>query len=257
MYFCENLSLMILKNVSVDCVIFGFENNRLNVLLWQAEPELLEKFLTTKAEYDQIKILFEKNPALGSDHYWGLIGTHLPTEEDLDDYAKKVLQVTTGLDDVYLKQLQTFGRLDRIPHYRVLTVVYYALINPEYHDMQKSPLAKSVKWFDINNLPDVIFDVKEIIAKALEKLREEVQYHPVGFHLLPEKFTLTQLQTLYEVILDTKLDTRNFRKKIQKMELLIDTNEKQTNVAHRAAKLYSFEPKIYNKLVKDGINFRI
>lgn len=248
---------MILKNISVDCVIFGFENNRLNVLLWQAEPELLEKFLTSKEEYEQIKILFEKNPALGSDNYWGLIGTHLPTEEDLDEYAKKVLQVTTGLDDVYLKQLQTFGKSDRIPHYRVLTVAYYALINPEYHDMQKSPLAKSVKWFDIEQLPEVIFDVKEIIATALEKLREDVQYHPVGFHLLPEKFTLTQLQTLYEVILNTELDTRNFRKKIQKMDLLIDTNEKQTNVAHRAAKLYSFEPKAYSKLVKEGLNFRI
>lgn len=248
---------MILKNISVDCVIFGFKNDKLNVLLWQAEPELLEKFLTTREEYEQIKILFEKNPALKSDDYWGLIGTHLPTEEDLDGYAKKILQTATGLDNVYLKQVKTFGALNRVPHFRVLTVAYYALINPDYHDLKLSPIAKAVKWFDINNLPNVIFDVKEIIDKALKKLREEVQYHPVGFHLLPDKFTLTQLQTMYEVILDKKLDTRNFRKKIQNMGLLIDTNQKQTNVAHRAAKLYSFDLNIYRHLVEEGLNFRI
>lgn len=248
---------MILKNISVDCVIFGFKNDKLNVLLWQAEPELLEKFLITKEEYKQIKILFEKNPALKSDDYWGLIGTHLPTEEDLDGYAKKILQTATGLDDIYLKQVKTFGALNRVPHFRVLTVAYYALINPDYHDLKLSPLAKAVKWFDINNLPNVIFDVREIIDNALKKLREEVQYHPVGFHLLPDKFTLTQLQTMYEVILDKKLDTRNFRKKIQNMGLLIDTNQKQTNVAHRAAKLYSFDMNIYRQLVEEGLNFRI
>lgn len=248
---------MILQNISVDCVIFGFKNDKLNVLLWQAEPELLEKFLTTKEEYEQIKIIFEKNPALKSDDYWGLIGTHLPTEEDLDGYAKKILQTATGLDNVYLKQVKTFGTPKRVPHYRVITVAYYALINPDYHDLKLSPLAKSVKWFDIDHLPQVIFDSKEIIERALKKLREEVQYHPVGFHLLPEKFTLTQLQTMYEVILDKKLDTRNFRKKIQNMGLLIDTNEKQTNVAHRAAKLYSFDTNIYRQLVEEGLNFRI
>ena len=248
---------MILKNISVDCVIFGFQNDKLNVLLWQANPELLENFLTTEEEYEQIKILFEKNPALGSDNFWGLIGTHLPTEEDLDGYAKKILQIATGLDNVYLKQVKTFGSLNRVPHYRVLTVAYYSLINPDYHDLKLSPISKSVKWFDINNLPNIIFDVKEIIDTSLKKLREEAQYHPVGFHLLPEKFTLTQLQTLYEVILKEKLDTRNFRKKIMNMGLLVDTNEKQTNVAHRAAKLYSFDIDIYNQLVEKGLNFRI
>ncbi len=248
---------MILKNVSVDCVIFGFKNDKLNVLLWQAEPELLETFLTTKQEYEEIKILFEKNPALGSEDFWGLIGTHLPTEEDLNSYAKKILQKATGLNDVYLKQVKTFGSLNRVPHYRVLTVAYYALINPDYHDLKLSALAKNLKWFEINNLPNVIFDTKEIIHEALTKLREEALYHPVGFHLLPEKFTLTQLQTLYEVILDKKLDTRNFRKKIQNMGLLADTNEKQINVAHRAAKLYSFDRDIYDKLVEEGLNFRI
>lgn len=97
---------MILKNISVDCVIFGFNNDKLNVLLWQANPELLEKFLNTKEEYEQIKVLFENNPALESDKYWGLIGTHLPTEEDLDDYAKKILQTATGLEEIYLNKFK-------------------------------------------------------------------------------------------------------------------------------------------------------
>lgn len=248
---------MILKNISVDCVVFGFQNNKINVLLWQAEPGLIEKFLTTEQAYEESKVIFEKNPALKSDKFWGLIGTHLPTDENLDEYAKKILKVSTGLKDIFLKQVQTFGNKNRVPHYRVLTVAYYALINPEYHNLELSSIAKSVKWFEIDKLPDLIFDSKEIIFSALKKLREEVQYHPVGFHLLPEKFTLTQLQTLYEVILDKKLDTRNFRKKIQNMDLLIDTNEKQTNVAHRAAKLYKFDVSIYNRLKEEGLNFRI
>ena len=248
---------MILKSISVDCVIFGFNNNKLNVLLWQAEPELLEEFLTKKEEYEQIKMIIDGNPALKSEKFWGLIGTHLPSDEDLDGYAKKILQTTTGIEDIYLKQVQTFGATDRVSYNRVLTIAYYALINPDYHDLKLSPLAKAVKWFEIDDLPKVIFDTKDIINKALEKLRAEVQYHPIGFHMLPKKFTLTHLQSLYEVILGKKLDIRNFRKKIQNMNLLVDTNEKQTNVAHRAAKLYSFDVDIYNKLKKEGLNFRI
>lgn len=248
---------MILKNLSIDCVIFGFIENKINVLLWQAEPELLEKHLISAEEYQQLKEIFEENPALRSDKYWGLIGTHLPLEEDLDIYAKKILEVATGLKDVYLKQFKTFGDVGRIPHLRVLTVGYYALINPHYHDLQLSPIAKAVKWFDVKQLPEVIFDVKKIVSAALRTLREEVKCRPVGFHMLPEKFTLTELQTLYEVILDKKLDTRNFRKKIRNMGLLVYTGEKQTKVAHRAAKLYSFDLEIYNKLREEGLNFSI
>jgi 8-oxo-dGTP diphosphatase len=248
---------MILKEISVDCVILGFLKNKLKVLLWQAEPELLENFLSTKEEFEQIRNLFDNNPALASDRYWGLIGTHLPVEEDLDYYAQKILQITTGMEQVYLKQFKTFGSVKRVPHARVLTVAYYALINPENHDIRLSPLAKAARWFDIEKLPDVIFDTSEIISYAIKRLREEVKYHPVGFHLLPEKFTLTQLQLLYEVLLGEKLDTRNFRKKILKMGLLVDSNEKQKNVAHRAARFYSFDIGVYNKLVEEGLNFRI
>ena len=123
--------------------------------------------------------------------------------------------------------------------------------------MSQSELAKILKWFEIDELPKVLFDHTHIINEALKKLREEVKYHPIGFHLLPEKFTLTELQPLYEAILDKKLDTRNFRKKILKMELLVDTMEKQQNVAHRAAKLYSFDIETYTRLTEEGLNFRI
>ena len=123
--------------------------------------------------------------------------------------------------------------------------------------MQQSEMARVLRWFEVDKLPKTLFDHADIIKAALKKLRDEVRYHPVGFHMLPDKFTLTELQTLYEVILDKQLDTRNFRKKIQNMGLLVDTNEKQTNVAHRAAKLYQFDVDIYNQLKEEGLNFRI
>ncbi len=248
---------MILKNISIDCVIFGFKENKLNVLLWQVESEQVKKFFSERDNYDNVKILFEENPIHKTEGYWGLIGTHLPTEEDLDDYAKYLLKRTTGLEDVYLKQVRTFGKVHRVPFLRVLTTAYYAIINPEFHDLKHSDMTKALSWFEVDKLPKILFDHKEIIDKALKKLRDEVRYHPVGFHMLPEKFTLTELQTLYEVILDKPLDTRNFRKKIQNMGLLIDTNEKQTNVAHRAAKLYSFDVDVYNQLKEEGLNFKI
>ncbi|MCK3683289.1 NUDIX hydrolase [Maribellus sp. YY47] len=248
---------MIFKNLSIDCVIFGFRDNKLNVLLWQPEPEIVKKLLILNDVYLEFKEIYENNPALKSDKHWGLIGMHLPVEEDLNDYTKKILEMATGLQNIYLKQFQTFGGINRIPHTRVLTVAYYALINPEYHDLKLSPVAKAVKWFDIDNLPDVAYDAKDIISHALKTLREEAKYHPVGFHLLPDKFTLNELQTLYEVILGKTLDTRNFRKKILNMNLLMDTGEKQKHVAHRAAKLFSFDMEMYNKLREEGLNFSI
>lgn len=247
---------MILKNFSIDCVIFGFKDNKLNVLLYQTESEEVKKFFEEKDNFDNVKILFEENPIHHKKGYWGLIGTHLPDNEDLDEYAKHILTRTTGLKDIYLKQVKTFGKTDRVPFLRVLTTAYYAIINPEYHDLQQSEMTKVLKWFEVDKLPKLIFDHKEIVDASLNKLREMVQSHPIGFQLLPEKFTLTQLQTMYEVILNTKLDTRNFRKKIQKMGLLTDTNEKQTNVAHRAAKLYSFNMEVYEELKKEGAIIR-
>ncbi len=248
---------MLLKNISVDCVIFGFDGERLNVLLWQADPKLLIGVLQQKEEFEQIRFLYDTHPSLSNDHTWGLIGAHAPAETDLDQFAQEITISSTGLNDVYLKQFHTFGSAMRVPYYRVITVGYYALINPRYHNIRQSALTKKMQWFDINALPALCFDHREIISNALSHLRESVQYHPVGFHLLPEKFTLTELQTMYEVILGEKLDIRNFRKKILKMELIEETGEKQANVPHRAARLYRFDQENYEKLVKEGLTFRI
>ena len=186
-----------------------------------------------------------------------LFGEHVPEQQDLDEFAKDLLFQATGLNDVYLQQINAFGSLDRVPYTRVITIGYYALINPDYYKLRQSHLAKSLQWFNLNELPTLCFDHEIIIQQALNKLRQEVMYHPVGFHLLPEKFTLTEIQSLYEVILNKKMDTRNFRKKLAKMELLIDSGEKQQNVAHRAAKLYQFDIQVYEKLKLEGLNFRI
>lgn len=248
---------MILNSISVDCVIFGFDRSGLRVLLNQIDREALLSDLPKHASSDQIRQIYEKHPVLTSDNYWSLFGEHVPEQQDLDEFAKELLFQATGLNDVYLQQINAFGSLDRVPYTRVITIGYYALINPDYYHLKQSNLAKSLQWFNLNELPTVCFDHEIIIQQALNKLRQEVMYHPVGFHLLPEKFTLTEIQSLYEVILNKKMDTRNFRKKLAKMELLIDSGEKQKNVAHRAAKLYKFDIQVYEKLKLDGLNFRI
>lgn len=249
---------MILKNNSIDCVIFGFINDKLCVLLWQTESEEAKRFFMQQDSYENLKEILEENPIhIADSGYWGVIGAHIPMDRDLDEYAKFMLTHITGLNDIYLKQVKTFGKVDRVPFLRVLTTAYYAIINPEYHDLRQSEMAKVLRWVEVDKLPEMmLFDHREIIDTALQKLREMVQTHPIGFKLLPEKFTLTQLQTMYEVILNTQLDTRNFRKKVQKMGLLIDTNEKQTNVAHRAAKLYKFNMPVYEDLKKEGAIIR-
>lgn len=248
---------MILNSISIDCVIFGFDKSGLRVLLSKVNKNELMQSLPKLASEDQIRELFDKHPILLEDYYWNLFGAHVPEDQDLDEYAKDLLFQATGLHNVYLKQFHAFGDCKRVNYIRVITIGYYALINPDFHDLKRSNLAESLNWFYLDELPPLPFDHKKIIKTALNKLRQEVMYHPVGFHLLPDKFTLTEIQSLYEIILNKKMDTRNFRKKLAKMKLLIDTNEKQINVAHRAAKLYMFDIKVYDKLIKEGLNFRI
>ena len=248
---------MILNSVSVDCVIFGFDKSGLRVLLNQIDKDALKRSLSEQASTDQIKTIYEQHPVLTSEFVWSLFGSHVPEEKDLDEFAKDLLFQATGLNDVFLQQIQAFGSLKRVPYTRVITIGFYALINPDYYHLKQSTLAKSLRWFNLNELPLLCFDHDIIIQQALVKLRQEVMYHPVGFHLLPEKFTLTEIQSLYEVILNKKMDTRNFRKKLAKMKLLVDSGQKQQNVAHRAAKLYQFDIQVYEKLKKEGLNFRI
>jgi len=248
---------MILDSVSVDCVIFGFDKSGLRVLLNQIDKVALRRTLPKQASSAQIRQLYEKHPVFTSDNYWSLFGGHVPKTQDLDEFAKDLLFQATGMTDVYLQQISAFGASQRVPYVRVITIGYYSLINPDYYLLKQSKIAKSLQWFNLNELPPLCFDHDQIIWLALQKLRQEVMYHPVGFHLLPDKFTLTEIQSLYEVILNKKMDTRNFRKKLAKMKLLIDSGEKQQNVAHRAAKLYQFDIQIYKKLKEEGLNFRI
>lgn len=248
---------MILNSVSVDCVIFGFDSSGLKVLLTQIDRDMLRKALPEQVTTEQIRQIYDMHPIFMEDNYWSLFGEHVPEDKDLDEFARELLHKATGLEDIFLKQISAFGSVERVPYTRVITIGYYALINPDYHSLKQSYLAKYLQWFRLNELPVLCFDHAEIIQKALSCLRQEVMYHPVGFHLLPEKFTLSEIQSLYEAVLNKKMDTRNFRKKLSKMKLLIDTGEKQQNVSHRAARMFRFDIQVYETLKKEGLNFRI
>jgi 8-oxo-dGTP diphosphatase len=188
---------------------------------------------------------------------WALPGGFVRVEETLDEAAARELQEETGLHDIFLEQLYTFGAVDRDRRERVVTVAYYALVNLAGHAVQASTDARSAAWFSVNDLPTLAFDHRQILDVALERLRGKVRYQPIGFELLPEKFTLRQLQHLYEIILDRPLDKRNFRKKVLSMGIIKETNEIETDVAHRAARLFRFDKKAYDRLMKRGFNFEI
>jgi 8-oxo-dGTP diphosphatase len=221
-----------IKNLSVDCVIFGFEK-------WQLEALL-------------IKLNVE--PGMGQ---WALPGGNVNCSETLDDAAQRVLEELTGVTNVYMTELSAFSALDRFPLFRVVTIAYYALIKPENYSLNPGPKASEVGWFKISDIPMLPFDHDLILKSALKRLAKDIQYMPVGFELLPKKFTLTQLQSLYESIYNRKLDKRNFRKKILSMNLLVELSEKQQGVAHRAARLYRFDKKNYEQLKEKGFNFEI
>ncbi|MBX2846528.1 MAG: NUDIX hydrolase [Saprospiraceae bacterium] len=221
-------------NISVDCVIFGFDEN----------------------EIDLKVLLIER----GEEPFFGqmaLPGDLVNIDENIDESAKRVLRELTGLDDIFLEQLFTFGNITRHPLGRVVTVTYYALIKPSDFDLLPSGFATMAEWRSISEIRELAFDHFKILSTALTRLKGKIRYQPIGFNLLPEKFTLTQLQSLYETILDTDFDKRNFRKKILSMDMLIPLNEKQKGVAHRAARLYKFDMERYDKLQTLGFNFAL
>ena len=205
---------------SVDNVIFGLEDSVLKVLL-------------IKRKQDPFK------------DEWALPGELVYPDEDLDDAPKRVLEEMTGLTDVYLEQVHTFGKVDRHPRGRVITVAYYSLVNMQALNPKAAAQAKSVKWFNVFDIKKLPFDHHKILQSCVEQLQKSVKVHPIGFGLLPEKFTLSDVQALYEAVLNKPLDKRNFRKKFLSMEILVDVNEYQTGVAHRPAKLFKFEIEKY------------
>ncbi|MEN6373128.1 MAG: NUDIX domain-containing protein [Armatimonadota bacterium] len=218
--------------LTVDCVVFGVDEENLKILLIERDLE----------------------PFAGK---WALPGGFVHIDETLEDAALRELHEETGVGDVYLEQLYTFGAVDRDPRERVVSVAYYALVNLYDHHIQAATDARNALWFPVDDLPQLVFDHNLIIETAHERLKGKVRYQPIGFELLPERFTLSQLQHLYEIILETTLDKRNFRKKILGMDLLVELDEVQQDVAHRAARLYSFDEEKYRKLAEQGFNFEI
>lgn len=199
--------------ISVDCVILGFEDDELKVLLIKSDLE----------EYKD---------------RWTLLGDLVRLDEDLNSASYRVLKERTGLDDVYLEQVYTFGEVNRHPAGRVITTAYYSLINIKDHQLKLSH--NQLHWHAVNEARSLAFDHKRILDTCIRQLQEKIMEHPIVFNLLPEKFSLRELQSLYEAILGTKLDRRNFRKKFFLMEWLVDMDEFEQDVPHRPGKLYKF-----------------
>ncbi|MCR8648446.1 NUDIX hydrolase [Leptospira interrogans] len=217
-------------SLTVDCVVFGIDEDKLKILIIQRALE----------------------PFRG---HWALPGGFVRIDETIDEAASRELKEETGLKNIFLEQLYTFGQIDRDPRERVVSVAYYALVNLHNYSIQAATDADNARWQDVQVLPKLAFDHNKIVEMALTRLKGKVRYQPIGFELLPQKFTLTQLQRLYEIILGKNLDKRNFRKKILQFDILDATNEFEENVAHRAALLYQFNKAKYDKMVKRGFTF--
>lgn len=217
---------------SVDNVLFGFDEKMLKVLLIKRGEEPFSD-------------------------YWALPGDLVYPDENLRDAPLRVLNQLTGIQNMYLEQVKAFGKKDRHPLGRVITVAYLSLVNVNKVQLKPSSFAQIVKWMPVDSIEELAFDHVEILNDCLNSLKQSVQQRPIGFELLEEKFTLSDLQELYEAILATSLDKRNFRKKLLSMEILVDTNELQTGVAHRPARLYSFDQEKYEYLKRTGFSFDI
>lgn len=236
-----------LTNLSVDCVIFGFDENELKVLLLR---------------WKEI-------------HEWSLPGGFILSNEEIKDSANRVLVERTGLKDIYLRQFHTFGSLDRsgadlkkalflnvfgieVPNEswlfdRFISIGYYALVDHKNANPTLDPVSDAAKWWNVNELPSLILDHNIMVEKALNALRLQISTEPIGLNLLPEKFTLPELQKLYETILGKEIDRRNFRKKMLNTGILEKLKERKVGGAHRSAHYYSFIENEYNKNLKEGL----
>ncbi|KFE66193.1 NUDIX hydrolase [Hyalangium minutum] len=218
--------------LTVDCVVFGMDEEDLKVLLIKRGQE----------------------PFAGK---WALPGGFVRMEESLEAAARRELEEEAGIRPNHLEQLYSFGEPGRDPRGRVVTVAYFALVKLTDHRVEASTDASEAAWFSVWDTPKLAFDHADVLGTALQRLKGKVRYQPIGFELLPPKFTLTQLQRLYEIILERQLDKRNFRKKILAMDLLEELDEVEQDVSHRAARLYRFDHKKYKQLEKAGFNFEL
>jgi len=215
---------------SIDCVIFGFEAGELKILL------------------------IERNEEPYKDWY-ALPGLLVNQDESIDDAAERSLYELTGLRDLHMEQFHTFGEVNRHPSGRIITVAYYALIRIAGQKEVRpiTQFARKAFWHSVNDLPKLAFDHTDIFHTGFNKIRRRLSYQPIAFELLPEKFTLTQLQGCYEAILNKKLDKRNFRKKMLSYGFLKELSEKQKGVSYRAAKLYKFDRRKYSKIFQNDL----
>lgn len=228
----EDISAFFHMAFSVDCVIFGFDGTTLKILL------------------------IKRGEAPFPD-YWALPGNLVYLSENMEDAAARVLYELTGLENVYLEQVETFGTVGRHPVGRVITTAFYSLVKIDELSVYPLSHAEEVKWVPLHMVEQLAFDHNKILDACFNKLKIIVRGRPVGFELLPPKFTLSELQRLYECILEADLDKRNFRKKLLSMNILIELNEFQEGVAHRPARLYKFDEPGYQKFVKEGFNFAV
>ena len=220
--------------VTVDNVIFGFDESDLKVLLIKRGTE----------------------PYTG---LWALPGDFIYAEENIDTAAARVLHELTGMENVYLEQVRTFGAVGRHPLGRVLTVAYFSLVKTSNYQVSPASFAQKAEWVTISELRSskIAFDHNDIFEACFDALQQRVRVRPIGFELLPPKFTLTELQHLYQAILEEDLDKRNFRKKIMSMDFIVDLNESQAGVAHRPARLYEFDKSKYERFLSKGFNFEL
>jgi 8-oxo-dGTP diphosphatase len=215
--------------IAVDCIIFGFEGKHLKGLF--------------------IKRGFE--PQRGK---WSLMGGFVNKDESVDEAAARILNQLTGLTNIYMEQLHCFGNVKRDPGGRVISVAYFALIRIDDYDSQVMQL-HNAEWFELDKVPGLIFDHRQMVKRALEQLRQKVANHPIGFELLPDKFTLPQLQNLYEAVYETPLDKRNFTRKILSMGILNKLKEKEKETSRKGAFYYIFDKAKYTRLEREGVRF--
>ena len=222
----------IIEAISIDCLIFGFRNGELDILLIKHAEGI-------------------------SKGRWALPGGWIRHNESIDDAASRLLTSLTGVSNIFLEQFRAFGEVHRYPGKRVITLAYFALINADNYSLSPGFTASDAQWFKIHAIPRLPYDHNKILRTGFQYLQHKVRHEPIGFNLLPKKFTLHDIQKLYEAILETELDKPNFRRKLLNMNLLVPCDEKQRDVSHRAANFYRFDKKIYKQLKESGFTFEL
>jgi 8-oxo-dGTP diphosphatase len=215
-------------SITIDCVIFGFDGKTLQILL----------------------IKRASDPLKGK---WALPGGFMEKNETAEAAAERVLENLTGVSNIYMDQVRAFSALDRHPLERVITIAFYALVKPENYKLNPAWHASDATWSNIDKFPELGFDHRDIIMCALKALKRDVRLRPIGFELLPEKFTLKELQNLYEAILEKKLDRRNFRRKMKSTNIVQELNEVRKG-AHKDANLFQFDKQSYDEMLEEGFN---